>query len=63
MSGFELAERVRALMPDLPVLLTSGYALDTLAARGRLPAAARILDKPYSKTTLARRLAEILPRD
>lgn len=57
MGGCELAERVRGLMPDLPVLLTSGYALDALSA------AARILDPPYNKATLARRLAEILPRD
>jgi hypothetical protein len=35
--------------PSLHVLLTSGYVLETLAARGRLPMGMAILNKPYRK--------------
>jgi PAS domain S-box-containing protein len=59
-NGWELAERARQIRPGLKVLLTSGYALETLAERGRLPKGAVILNKPYRKAELARRLREAL---
>jgi PAS domain S-box-containing protein len=59
-NGWELAERARKLRPGLKVLLTSGYALETLAERGRLPHGAVILNKPYRKAELAKRLREAL---
>jgi PAS domain S-box-containing protein len=59
-NGWELAERAREIQPGLKVLLTSGYALETLAERGRLPAGAIILNKPYRKAELAKRLREAL---
>jgi PAS domain S-box-containing protein len=58
-NGLELAERARALRPELKVVLTSGYALETLAGRGRLPADTLVLNKPYRKAELARRLREV----
>jgi len=42
------------------VLLTSGYLLETLAERGRLPEGAVILNKPYRKADLAMRLRKAL---
>src|SRR5262245_27403575 len=60
MNGWELAERAREIRPGLKVLLTSGYALATLAERGRLPAGAIILNKPYRKAELAKRLREAM---
>ena len=59
-NGWELAERAVALRPGLKVLFTSGYALESLAARGRLPAAADVLHKPYRKAELAERLQLLL---
>jgi CheY-like chemotaxis protein len=59
-NGWELAERARQIRPGLKVLLTSGYALETLAERGRLPRGAVILNKPYRKAELAKRLREAL---
>jgi PAS domain S-box-containing protein len=59
-NGWELADRAREIRPGLRVLLTSGYALETLAERGRLPAGALILNKPYRKAQLARRLRDAL---
>lgn len=60
MSGWELAHQAQHLQPGLKVLFTSGYALDTLIERGRLEPGTVILNKPYRKTELARRLNEIL---
>jgi PAS domain S-box-containing protein len=60
LNGWELAERARQIRPGLKVLLTSGYALETLAERGRLPRGAVILNKPYRKAELAKRLREAL---
>lgn len=60
MSGLDLIEEARKLKPGLRVLLTSGYPLETLAARGKLTVTASILNKPYRKAELARRLREVM---
>ena len=62
MSGLELAERARAARPGLKVLLTSGYALETLTTRGRMPAQATLLNKPYRKAELARAVRDAMER-
>jgi PAS domain S-box-containing protein len=59
-NGWELAETARRMQPELKVLLTSGYALEALAERGRLPAGAVVLNKPYRKADLARSVREAL---
>ena len=59
-NGWELADLARKLRPGLPVLLTSGYALDTLVKHGRLRAGAVVLTKPYRKADLARHLREVV---
>jgi len=60
MTGWELAQRARQILPDLKVLMTSGYALEALAEAGRLPPGAHVLNKPYRKADLAKRLREAL---
>lgn len=60
MNGWELAARAQRLRPGLKVLLTSGYAVETLAARGRGHAEMLLLNKPYRKSELARRVREAL---
>jgi PAS domain S-box-containing protein len=59
-NGWELTDLARQLRPGLPVLLTSGYALETLVKHGRLRAGAVVLTKPYRKAELARRLREVV---
>jgi PAS domain S-box-containing protein len=59
-NGWELAERARQTRPDLRVLLTSGYALETLITHKRLRDHDAILTKPYRKVELARRLRDVL---
>jgi PAS domain S-box-containing protein len=60
MSGWELADLARQVRPGLPVVYSSGYALEMLAQQGRAPAEAIILVKPYRKAELAERLREAL---
>ena len=60
LNGWELAERARQDRPKLRVLLTSGYALETLTTHERLRDCSTILTKPYRKFELARRLREVL---
>ena len=59
-TGWELASRAREMRPAIRILLTSGYAIETLAARGRLNPDVAVLNKPYRKADLARRLREVL---
>jgi CheY-like chemotaxis protein len=54
MSGFDLADWVRANRPDTRVLLTTGYAGDTLGGDGK--DAPPILRKPYTLAELGRAL-------
>jgi PAS domain S-box-containing protein len=59
-NGWELAARAREARPKLRVLLTSGYALETLTANGHLRDGSPILAKPYRRAELARCLREAL---
>src|SRR5258708_2850572 len=58
MSGWEFADQARQIRPGLPVVYSSGYALETLVKEGRAPVQSIILTKPYRKTELALRLRE-----
>jgi CheY-like chemotaxis protein/two-component sensor histidine kinase len=60
MNGWELADRAQQARPGLPVVLTSGYALETLIRHGRANGESVILTKPYRKAVLALRLREAL---
>ncbi|HUL06367.1 MAG TPA: PAS domain S-box protein [Candidatus Acidoferrum sp.] len=60
LNGWELAERAQQIKPSLKLLFTSGYALETLVARGRIHPDTAILNKPYRRPELARRLRETL---
>jgi signal transduction histidine kinase/ActR/RegA family two-component response regulator len=60
MSGWELAEQARQIRPGLPVVFTSGYALEALVEQGRALAQSIILTKPYRKAELADRLRQAL---
>lgn len=60
MSGWDLAECARAVLPGVRVLFTSGYPLDSLEETGRAPVGVPIIMKPYRKLDLATRLREAL---
>ncbi|MBX3501477.1 MAG: PAS domain S-box protein [Alphaproteobacteria bacterium] len=60
MSGWDLAQRARALRPGMKVLLTSGHPLETLHTHSRAVSSESILNKPYRKAELARRIRAVL---
>jgi PAS domain S-box-containing protein len=60
MNGWELADTARQIRPGLPVVYSSGYALEMLTQVGRAPSQSIILVKPYRKAELAERLREAL---
>jgi FixJ family two-component response regulator len=62
-SGWDLMRQARKLRPGLKMLMTSGYALDTLVSDRRLPADAVFVNKPYRKADLARSVRKAIEAD
>ena len=60
LDGLQLATRLRARDPDLPVLLVSGYA-EAALERDLSAERLRLLSKPYSLSDLVSELRSILP--
>lgn len=60
MSGRELAQEVRRIRPELPVLFTTGYAQDGMFQQGKLEHNAELLTKPFNRTQLAERVRHLL---
>ncbi len=59
MTGYDVAERVRSMKPDLKVLLTSGYS-DMQLAASEAVRKIKVLGKPYTREQLAHALREAL---
>ena len=53
-SGRELAEKVLAEKPELKVIYSSGYSLDTISPGFMLKEGSNYLQKPYNPDTLIR---------
>ncbi len=60
MTGIELAERIAAAHPAVPVVFMTGYPFSAMRDRGVDPANVRILHKPFTKAKLLEHLAEAL---
>jgi CheY-like chemotaxis protein len=58
MSGFDLVQQAREFLPDLKVLLTTGYAAETDSMIANIKE--QILKKPYKKQQLAQALRSVL---
>ncbi len=56
LNGRQLADAARELIPDLPVLLITGYAGDAIEGQGRLSPGMEILAKPFDMEALAGRV-------
>jgi PAS domain S-box-containing protein len=59
--GLALADDLRSVRPDLPILLMSGFADDAVLHRGLTANAYPILGKPFSAAELRQRVREMLP--
>lgn len=62
MSGLRLMEKIKAIRPDIPVIITSGYSdlIDEVDLRRMKPAT--FLKKPYTMDILSRTIHEIMGR-
>jgi PAS domain S-box-containing protein len=62
LDGEQVGRALRALRPELPLLLVSGFDADLAAARYASLRPARFLRKPFARDELAGALAELLAR-
>jgi signal transduction histidine kinase len=60
MSGRELADRARAMQPELKIIYTSGYTRNAIVHGGRLDAGVEVIAKPFTYQALAQRVADVL---
>jgi PAS domain S-box-containing protein len=60
LSGWEALDRIRLLAPEIPVILTSGYAMEEEHGEARLRGARALLPKPYRAQTLLTAVGESL---
>jgi PAS domain S-box-containing protein len=60
MTGRELASEIRALVPQLPVIYSSGYSPDLAGRLIEVQPGTRFLQKPYSSVALAQAVRESL---
>jgi CheY-like chemotaxis protein len=60
MGGPDLAKRLVGMRPEMRVLFSSGYTEDAIVDRGVLDEHVHFLQKPYTPSTLARRVREVL---
>jgi two-component system, cell cycle sensor histidine kinase and response regulator CckA len=60
MGGGELAERLREVRPDTPVLMVSGYAEDAVLRHGIAESRSWFLEKPFTPDALVRKVREVL---
>ncbi|MFL5256115.1 MAG: ATP-binding protein [Rhodopila sp.] len=60
MNGRQLADAARMLVPDLPILLITGYAGDAISGKGRLGPQMEILTKPFGLETLAEKVQAMI---
>jgi len=59
-TGRQLAERVCARRPAIKVLFTTAYARNSIIHHGRLDPGVELIVKPFSQTSLARKLRAVL---
>jgi PAS domain S-box-containing protein len=60
MSGRQLADRLACTRPETKVLYVSGYVDDAVVRHGVLEAGMAFLQKPFTPTSLARKVLEVL---
>ena len=62
MDGRAIADSAKVRNPDIKILFMSGYPRDAIKSRGQLDGDVLLLEKPFRKALLARRLREAIDR-
>jgi two-component system cell cycle sensor histidine kinase/response regulator CckA len=60
MTGRQLADRVRAIRPNLKILFVSGYSFDVIEPMGITPERVEFLAKPFNSQALAAKIRGML---
>jgi PAS domain S-box-containing protein len=63
MSGKELRDKLRTLLPELKVLFMSGYSEEIIGNHGLLEAGIDLIGKPFDGKSLARKVREVLHKE
>ena len=58
--GPELVRRLSAIRPETRALFMSGYMDDALGEQGVLPSSVNFIQKPFSPSTIAQKVRDIL---
>jgi CheY-like chemotaxis protein len=59
-NGRELADAARKRSPALKVLFTTGYTRNAVIHHGRLDAGVNLISKPFTQTSLAEKVRQVL---
>ena len=60
MNGRDLAQQIRALLPELKCLFMSGYTADIIARNAMLEQGVHFIQKPFSRRDLAAKIRNVL---
>jgi signal transduction histidine kinase len=60
MNGRKLADAIKKLRPDMPVLFTTGYTRNAIIHHGRLDEGIAFIGKPFTAQALAAKISEVL---
>lgn len=60
LTGRVLAQQIKEIYPELPVLFTTGYTRNAIVHQGRLDPDVHLLNKPYTQQDLVRKLRALL---
>ena len=60
MDGRMVADQVLAIKPGIKVLFISGYTADAVVRHGVMESEIAFLQKPFTPTTLAQKVREVL---
>jgi CheY-like chemotaxis protein len=60
MYGRQLADAIRARLPQLPILFITGYAEYTVLNHGDLDLGMQVLTKPFTTDSLGQRVQQML---
>ncbi|MCK5350686.1 MAG: response regulator, partial [Desulfobacula sp.] len=63
MNGLELSEQLKSLYPDLKCMFMSGYTANAIAQHGVLDEGVHFLQKPFSRSDLAKKVRKVLDQN